>query len=556
MDGFAFGSYYMLETDSSVQGELDPLLVRSMLSGVATFERYRHFSLMNGSLTGGNQSNSGRLVLINPDFISYTYDDAAGRVLKTISGVSYEHIDAGYTFSGPGVITTRPVIADCFRNILVLHLTYFNNYKDYIQNGVTSATGKEENVSRITGVLYSYVQVCLLRLLRTWAAFTTFVTTTNEMGDIDSGRLAALKSDSNIDEDALAGIIDDMTRTHSEGDTSSSWAYLLKFIEDIYVPKFLGSSWFELGVNTDLLPAYNDNINGWWRTEANRWAGDQLNRMELLMGNAIPVYPGTPLARPARYFKKKVSDTDDAVQLENGAGLSAFDLEAMALSGNIADSEIATPITIPAKLYEYFNLSEFQILETGYQMTLRPYQVMSENFVVKLSTVPYENFIAELLELGGSGPALAITKAYEKHPLVSGSLAVLPEYHHLIARRDDGLTGTLETGSLLEVKIGIDYSQQESYIVDTVLADLTKVYLRISLDNGTTAANYIQLLDFSQKAAYESPGYQLTRYVSGSVEQLKNGWNEDEQVEWFLVKHCYDYETKFLVIDNQSRTAG
>lgn len=552
MDGFAFGSCYMRETSGSAQGELDPLLVRSMLSGLATFERYRHFSQISGSLVGGNQSNTGRLVLINPDFISYSYNDSAGRVLKTISGVCYEHMDASYTFSSPGVITARPVIADCFRNLLVLHLTYFNSYKDYIKNGVTSVTGKEEYISRITGMLYSYVQDCLLRLLRSWAAFSTFVITANEMIDIDSVRLAALTSDAAIDEDTLAGIIDDMTRTHSEGDTSSSWAYLLKFIEDIYVPKFLGSSWFELGVNTDLLPVYNDNSNGWWRTAANEWAGHQLNRMELLMGNAIPVFPGAPLAQPAKYFKKKVSDTDDAVQLENGAGLSAFDLEAIALSGNIADTEIATPVIIPAKLYEYFNLSDFQALEIGYQITLRPYQVTSENFVVKLSTVPYENFIAELLELGGSGPALAITKAYEKHPLVSASLAILPENNHIIARRDDGQTATLETGSLLEVKIGIDYSQQESYVIDTVLANLAKVYLRISLGNGTTAANYIQLLDFSEKAAYESTGYQLTRYVTGFAEQLKNGWNEDEQVEWFLVNNCYDYETKFLVIDNKA----
>jgi hypothetical protein len=552
LDGFAFGSYYMLETSSSVQGELDPLLVRSMLSGLATFERYRHFKYTNGSLTGGNQSNTGRLVLINPDFISYSYGDSAGRVLKTISGVCYEHMDASYTFSRPGVITARPVIANCFRNILVLHLTYFNNYKDYIQNGVTSATGKEEYISRITGVLYSYVQDCLLRLLRSWAAYSTFVTTTSEIGDIDSVRQAALKSDAAIDDDTLAAIIDDMTRAHSEGDTSSSWAYLLQFIENTYVPKFLGSSWFELGVNTDLLPVYNDNSNGWWRSAANQWAGHQLNRMELLMGNSIPVFPGASLAQPAKYFKKKVSDLDDAAQLENGAGLSVFDLEAIALCGNIADTEIPTPVTIPAQLYEYFRLSDFQALEVGYQMTLRPYQVNSENFVVKLSTVPYENFIAELLELGGNGPALAITEAYEHHPLVSASLAILPENNHIIARRDDGQTATLETGSLLEVKIGIDYSQRENYIVDTVLADLAKVYLRISLDNGTTAANYIQLLDFSEKAAYESSGFQFTRYVIGSVEPLKNGWNEDEQVEWFLVSNCYDYETKFLVIDNEA----
>lgn len=545
------GYYYGLETSSASAGELNPELIRSMMSGLVRFERYQHYEKQgDGSLKGNIRSNSGRLIFLDPDFITQTYDSAEGRVLKTITGLAFEHVDATYSFSSPGSIVSRPLLATHIQGVLSLHLANFNTFDATLLSAeIYDSTEKEKIRKRISGVGFSFLEVTLVNVLRSWAAYSIFVTETSELTDLSTPELDLLKSSEAIDTASLAMMIFELQSSHTAGSSSSSWAKLHVFMENVLVPFYLGISWMELGVDLDLLPAYNDDGTGWWRTAGNEWGMEVLTNLEMNFRNTIPIWAGAPLGSPAPYFMQNTADLDGETQLEDGTGLTLFDLEAMALSDTVVAETGIGAVSLPSQLYEHIDPAEFSALEVGNHMTLRPYKVKVEDGVASIQTVPYEYFIGELIETGLGAPALDPTDEYVNHPLFADGLAVLPLNYHVLARRDDGDQTNLEAGQVIEVRVTLDYSLQSTYIQDTVLQNLENIYFRITAVDGGSTYSWTQLLDETEKVAYEDGGFQETRYVTARLEELTSEWKEEEQVDDFLVRNVLSYENQMLILD-------
>jgi hypothetical protein len=548
-EGAVSGFSYGLQTSPTVEGELDPLLVRSMMMGMGRFERYQHIQKAgDGSLVGVQKSNTGRLLITDPDVLALTFETVEGRVGKTITGVSYEHLDCTYSFSSPGVITQHPAIAVAYLNILTAHLSLFGSYvlfqETSASGGDTSTFGEKDKAS---GVMLELIATTLVRVLRTWVAWRAFVTGAEALGSLSAAHQALLKSTSIIDKEQLSGMLGAMVLDHAVSSTGSSWSDLRDFLQNVYVPLFLGCTWMELGTDLSKLPAFSDNIAGWWTIEANAWGKPSIGMLELPFLFQIPVWAGAAIGYPASYFKSNTAA--EATQLTSRAGLTVFDLEAITLAGKSADVGLGG-VVAPTALHDRVDMTAYTSLEIGFHITLRPYQINNTGGVTALLTVPYENLFGELLEDTGMGAVIQITDNYAHHPLISDALASLAQTHHVMARRDDGETILISSGSLLEVKISINFATTEDYIVGEVLANLDKVFLKFTLKNGSTELPYMQLLDIDKNIDFGDPNFQSKRFVTGEIQPLKMGWREGEQVEFFLTQNAFDYEGRMLVIQN------
>lgn len=540
---------YLLHTSATIPGELDPYLVRAPFAGLARFQRYFHLKKSGTDLQGRNPSNSGRLVVWDPD-PAHLADNGTdeNRVTRTITAVAFEGIDAGYQFTSADIgltmdaskLARKPAIAEAYKQLLTFYLSHYA--------GIRAAQADSSLATPQTGLpplLFGLMSNTLTRLLRCWVAYSGFILQPAWAPTFpDAAFLTALQGSNPVPEATIEAIA-----AFLKTDVAH-WKRLMDFIDCIFAPFYLGATWRSLGVPTSRMPT-TTAAAGWWR--ANRWAWEVLSGLGLYNHNWLAVYAGCPLSRPSGFYKaaqiENPAAADDEERLKQGEGLGVHELEALALAGAAQTAlGAANPPALPASLTLPVDLDQFQANQIGYALTMRTYRVeVAPNAAVQTVQVATTGWLADLLVgIDGGRPLLELGVTFQNHPFVDPSLVQVSQAFTIRSLRADGNQASLARNDVIEYRVVLG-----SIIGDTPATQgLVQLKIMLKATDGTSQ----DYLHFRAPAVAADAAYQLSPALSVQTSTLLSGWTVDEAVELFLALHPLDYERYLLLVHDNDHT--
>ena len=306
-------------------GELDRLLLRAPVAGRFRFEPYYVYRKQGAAYTVVGPSNSGRLLVHQPDLRTLAQDPADSTDTKVFSErlFVFEHVDRA---------TVAPIIHSC----LVLQLEYLGAM---LGGADPRLTIPPSNPSLLVWVLTG-----LHSLLRAWIAFLKVLAWRPQDTAVAAGLpadwLAVFPTRAARASDA-ATLLPIVTAILGNAAQKES---LLFFSEHVYAPLLAGRSWIEVlqsnSQDPDVrrFPVPSDKPP---YTPRNAALVTQVERLRLLEDPQfrwIACYAGCPLGKPSLVFAPH--DAPDAYP--DGA-LTTYEVEALHVAGT-ADDALSIPV--------------------------------------------------------------------------------------------------------------------------------------------------------------------------------------------------------------------